>query len=156
MSNDLLDNTVIENRASSIESKNGVFSSFFDIRKLFKLYSSYGLNFAHNIYLVPRMKFLRINGYKKNTLSENSVFHNKDKGKGKADVLYTKGKGKAAVLQTIGKGKATILHTKGKEKADISNKNAGTTEQDLNRTSGLRTLIDKLQAELKDLNKREK
>ena len=143
-----LDNTIIENRAESIESKDGVFSSFFDIQKLHKLCSDHGLDFAHNAYVVPGMKVLRINGHKKNALPPNSVSAAKDKGKGRADLSLSKGKATAS----SSKGKATISKSKGKEKADVS----GTTKQGDDKKAAIRTSIDKLEADLRELNEKEK
>lgn len=78
-----LDDTIITNRQCSTDSKDGVFSSFFDIHHLYNLCLDHGLDFAHNMYLIPGMKILRINGYLKRSSPAKSVLVVKDKGKGK-------------------------------------------------------------------------
>ncbi|ORE06894.1 hypothetical protein BCV72DRAFT_327777, partial [Rhizopus microsporus var. microsporus] len=57
---------VITSRQIATESKDAVFSSFFDIDKINSLCASYGLKFAHNIHALPGLKTVRINGYLRN------------------------------------------------------------------------------------------
>ncbi|CAO3635697.1 unnamed protein product [Mucor hiemalis] len=78
------DNSLIENRASSLKSKDGVFSSFFDILKIYRLCSNHGLQFAQIITLIPGIKIVRIHGYKKKSLPANSVV-SRSKGKERAE-----------------------------------------------------------------------
>lgn len=119
------DNTIIANRACATESKDGVFSSFFDIKKLYTLCSNHGLVFAQNIYL-PGMKLVRINGSAKNTPPSNSVLAVKDKGKQKA-----------------------VSH---KVKGDSSEK-ASNVVPDAARIARLQAVVDKIQKELQELIK---
>ena len=132
-----LDVTIIENRAQSVESKDGVFSFFFDMRKIQTICEERGLSFAHNVFLAPGMKVLRINDHKKNSLPPNSVFRTKDKGKAKATDSPSKAKAPASLF----KGKGIASSSKGKEKANVSSD---------------RTLITTLEAEWKDLAEKEK
>lgn len=126
-----LDNTVIFNRQSSIESKDGVFSSFFNIQKLYALCSSHGLDFAQSMYLIPGMKILRINGYAKTTSPANSVLTTKDKGKGKA-----------------------VSHKTSGTTEQVSRKKIDNTKQDSDKIATLQVSINKIQKDLKDLNQR--
>ncbi|CEG77272.1 hypothetical protein RMATCC62417_12056 [Rhizopus microsporus] len=61
-----LNGDVITSRQIATESKDAVFSSFFDIDKINSLCASYGLKFAHNIHALPGLKTVRINGYLRN------------------------------------------------------------------------------------------
>ncbi|KAG1171030.1 hypothetical protein G6F71_007251 [Rhizopus microsporus] len=45
------------------ESKDAVFGSIFDLDEINTLYNSYSLKFAHNMYVLPGLKTVRINGY---------------------------------------------------------------------------------------------
>ncbi|ORE13741.1 hypothetical protein BCV71DRAFT_268080 [Rhizopus microsporus] len=45
------------------ESKDVVFGSIFDLDEINTLYNSYSLKFAHNMYVLPGLKTVRINGY---------------------------------------------------------------------------------------------
>ncbi|KAI9483085.1 MAG: hypothetical protein EXX96DRAFT_130007 [Benjaminiella poitrasii] len=59
------DDSVITSRQVATESKDAVFSSFFDIKRIRTLYANHGLEFAHNMYVLPGVKIIRINGYLK-------------------------------------------------------------------------------------------
>ncbi|CEG69214.1 hypothetical protein RMATCC62417_05327 [Rhizopus microsporus] len=54
---------IIMSRQIATESKDAVFSPFFDIDKINSLCDSYGLEFAHNTHALPEVKTVRINGY---------------------------------------------------------------------------------------------
>ncbi|KAI9473452.1 MAG: hypothetical protein EXX96DRAFT_610407 [Benjaminiella poitrasii] len=59
------DDNVIMSRDMATGQKDAVFASFFDLDKIKKLCSSYGLELAHNMYVLPSAKTLRISGYLK-------------------------------------------------------------------------------------------
>ncbi|KAI8890216.1 hypothetical protein K501DRAFT_266133 [Backusella circina FSU 941] len=52
----------IKSRASAIELKDAVFSPFFDIKAIHSTCSSYGLEFAHTIHMLSKLKTVRIAG----------------------------------------------------------------------------------------------
>lgn len=66
------DNNIIKSRQVATESKDAIFSSFFDLGKINNLCDSYGLVFAHNMLVLPGCKTLRINGFLKS--SRNKPF----------------------------------------------------------------------------------
>lgn len=56
------DGAEINNRQKSTDSKLAVFSSFFDIHKLYTTCNKYGMNFIYNMYIIPGLKTVRVNG----------------------------------------------------------------------------------------------
>ncbi|KAI8646220.1 hypothetical protein BD408DRAFT_5953 [Parasitella parasitica] len=55
------DGLIINSRQIATESKDGIFSSFFNIAKLYNMCENHGLVFAHNMYVIPGRKTVRIN-----------------------------------------------------------------------------------------------
>ncbi|KAI9476336.1 MAG: hypothetical protein EXX96DRAFT_296101 [Benjaminiella poitrasii] len=64
------DDNVIMSRDMATGQKDAVFASFFDLDKIKKLCSSYGLEFAHNMYVLPGAKTLRVSGYLKQSFRQ--------------------------------------------------------------------------------------
>ncbi|KAI8886785.1 hypothetical protein K501DRAFT_309053 [Backusella circina FSU 941] len=70
-------NKTITSRASATELKHAVFSSFFDIKAINSTCSSYGLDFAHTIHLLPKLKTARLTELEK---SGSFTFSGTDNG----------------------------------------------------------------------------
>lgn len=62
----------IKSRQVATESKDTVFSPFFDIDQITSLCAGYSLTFAHNMLVLPDLKTVRVNGYLKNPTSVDS------------------------------------------------------------------------------------
>ncbi|KAI9262979.1 hypothetical protein EDC94DRAFT_671309 [Helicostylum pulchrum] len=52
------------------KSKNALFGSFFDLKKLKKVCGGYKMKFAHSMRLLPGLRIMRVSGYKLNSLDK--------------------------------------------------------------------------------------
>ncbi|GAA5810143.1 hypothetical protein MFLAVUS_003562 [Mucor flavus] len=65
------DGNAIVSRRATTESKDAIFGSFFNLAKINKLTASYGLDFQHNMSLLPGLRTVRITGTLSKVTKEN-------------------------------------------------------------------------------------
>ena len=83
------------------ESKDVVFGSIFDLDEINTLYNSYSLKFAHNMYVLPGLKTVRINGYLLNETPAGTIRSSQQEGsrKRKIDDRQREGSDRSTILQ---------------------------------------------------------
>ncbi|KAI9275277.1 hypothetical protein EDC94DRAFT_644071 [Helicostylum pulchrum] len=116
------DGNVILSRRLATESKDAVFRSFFNLAEIKKVTASYGLDFQHNMSLLPGLKTVRITGTLTKPTKQNM-----------ATVLESK--------DTLSKPKKSLLQ---KEKRDAETKRNASQEEIENLDNQLRALYVKL------------
>ncbi|KAI9255366.1 hypothetical protein EDC94DRAFT_225877 [Helicostylum pulchrum] len=116
------DGNAILSRRSATESKDSVFGSFFNLAEIKKVSASYGLDFQHNMSLLPGLKTVRITGTLTKPTKQNmdTVLESKD----------TSSKPKKSLLQ--------------KEKRDAETKRNASQKEIENLDNQLRALYVKL------------